>query len=75
MNLLVERNKRPGLPALYAFNTFFYPKLNSEGYNAVKRWTKGTDLFQHDMILVPIHIRVHWALGVRPFLPFIRIFF
>ncbi|XP_061492516.1 sentrin-specific protease 2 [Rhineura floridana] len=64
MNLLVERNKQLGFPALYAFNTFFYPKLSTEGYNAVRRWTKEVDLFQHDMILVPIHIRVHWALVV-----------
>ncbi|XP_066478014.1 sentrin-specific protease 2 [Tiliqua scincoides] len=64
MNLLVERNKRPGLPVLYAFSTFFYPKLNSEGYKAVRRWTKGVDLFQYDMLLVPIHVRVHWGLVV-----------
>ncbi|XP_060130586.1 sentrin-specific protease 2 isoform X3 [Zootoca vivipara] len=64
MNLLMERNKQLGFPVLYAFNTFFYPKLTSEGYNAVRRWTKQVDLFQHDIILVPIHNRVHWALVV-----------
>ncbi|XP_078245430.1 sentrin-specific protease 2 isoform X5 [Pogona vitticeps] len=64
MNLLVERNKKPGFADLYAFSTFFYPKLNSAGYCAVRRWTKGVDLFQYDMILVPIHISVHWALVV-----------
>ncbi|XP_077205313.1 sentrin-specific protease 2 isoform X2 [Paroedura picta] len=64
MNLLVDQNKRPGLPELYAFSTFFYPKLNSEGYNAVRKWTKEVNLFQHDIILVPIHIRLHWGLLV-----------
>ncbi|XP_053167940.1 sentrin-specific protease 2 isoform X2 [Hemicordylus capensis] len=64
MNLLVERNKRSELPVLYAFSTFFYPKLNSEGYNAVRRWTKEVDLFQYDIVLVPIHVRVHWGLVV-----------
>uniref|UniRef100_A0A452EWB8 Ubiquitin-like protease family profile domain-containing protein n=1 Tax=Capra hircus TaxID=9925 RepID=A0A452EWB8_CAPHI len=48
MNLLVERNKRQGYPALYAFSTFFYPKLKSGGYQAVKRWKKGS--------------KVHWSL-------------
>lgn len=67
MNLLVERNKMPGFPVLYAFSTFFYSKLSSMGYNAVKRWTKEVDLFQHDIILVPIHIRLHWALVVNTF--------
>uniref|UniRef100_A0A8B9QB72 Ubiquitin-like protease family profile domain-containing protein n=1 Tax=Apteryx owenii TaxID=8824 RepID=A0A8B9QB72_APTOW len=41
MNLLVERNKKERYPALYAFSTFFYPKLISGGYKAVKRWTRG----------------------------------
>ncbi|KAG8135847.1 putative Sentrin-specific protease 2 protein [Naja naja] len=58
------RNKMPGFPVLYVFSTFFYSKLSSMGYNAVKRWTKEVDLFQHDIILVPIHIRLHWALVV-----------
>ncbi|XP_064373218.1 sentrin-specific protease 2 isoform X2 [Dromaius novaehollandiae] len=64
MNLLVERNKKEGYPALYAFSTFFYPKLISGGYKAVRRWTRGVDLFKQDLILVPIHLRVHWALVV-----------
>ncbi|ELR50814.1 Sentrin-specific protease 2, partial [Bos mutus] len=62
MNLLVERNKRQGYPALYAFSTFFYPKLKSGGYQAVKRWTKGVSLFEQELILVPIHRKVHWSL-------------
>lgn len=43
-NLLVEINKEPGHPVL-CFSTFFYPKLNSEGWEAVRRWTKTVDLF------------------------------
>eukprot|EP00069_Balaena_mysticetus_P003229 bmy_16569T0 len=58
MNLLVERNKKQGYPALYAFSTFFYPKLKSGGYQAVKRWTKGVNLFEQELILVPIHRKV-----------------
>ncbi|KAM9128014.1 sentrin-specific protease 2 isoform 2-T2 [Pangshura tecta] len=64
MNLLVERNKQQGFPVLHAFSTFFYPKLISGGYQAVKRWTKGVDLFKQDLIFVPIHLRVHWGLVV-----------
>ncbi|KFQ69894.1 Sentrin-specific protease 2, partial [Phaethon lepturus] len=64
MTLLVERNKKEGYPAVHAFSTFFYPKLISGGYKAVKRWTRAVDLFKHDLILVPIHLRVHWALVV-----------
>ncbi|KGL73169.1 Sentrin-specific protease 2, partial [Tinamus guttatus] len=64
MNLLVERSKKEGYPALYAFSTFFYPKLISGGYKAVRRWTRDVDLFKQDLILVPIHLRVHWSLVV-----------
>ncbi|XP_064313179.1 sentrin-specific protease 2 [Phalacrocorax carbo] len=64
MSLLVERNKKEGYPAVHAFSTFFYPKLISGGYKAVRRWTRGVDLFKQDLIFVPIHLRVHWALVV-----------
>uniref|UniRef100_A0A2K6FUZ9 Ubiquitin-like protease family profile domain-containing protein n=1 Tax=Propithecus coquereli TaxID=379532 RepID=A0A2K6FUZ9_PROCO len=64
INLLVERNKKQGYPALHAFSTFFYPKLKSGGYQAVKRWTKGVNLFEQELILVPIHRKVRWSLVV-----------
>ncbi|OXB65267.1 hypothetical protein ASZ78_001574 [Callipepla squamata] len=64
MNLLVERNKKDNYPTLYAFSTFFYPKLISLGYGAVRRWTRNVDLFKYDIILVPIHLREHWTLVV-----------
>lgn len=40
MNLLIERGKNDNYPAVYAFNTFFYPKLASTGYSTLKRWTR-----------------------------------
>ncbi|KAG5282545.1 hypothetical protein AALO_G00057210 [Alosa alosa] len=67
MNLLVERSKRPDLPSVYTFNTFFFPKLRSAGFSAVRRWTKKVDLFSHDILLVPVHLGVHWCLSVVDF--------
>ncbi|XP_068001300.1 sentrin-specific protease 2-like isoform X1 [Melanerpes formicivorus] len=64
MRLIAERSKKEGFAAVHAFSTFFYPKLISGGYTAVRRWTRGVDLFQQDLIFVPIHLRVHWALVV-----------
>lgn len=64
MNLLVERSQNEGYPDLHAFNTFFYPKLKHGGYNSVKRWTRGVNLFAKELILVPIHLEVHWSLVV-----------
>ncbi|XP_066050277.1 sentrin-specific protease 2 isoform X2 [Chamaea fasciata] len=64
MGLLVERSKKQGYPAVYAFSTFFYSKLSSTSHKGVKNWTKGVDIFKHDIILVPIHLRSHWTLLV-----------
>ncbi|NXT72736.1 SENP1 protease, partial [Chaetops frenatus] len=64
MNLLMERSKEKDLPAVHAFNTFFFTKLKTAGYQAVKRWTKKVDIFSVDLLLVPIHLGVHWCLAV-----------
>ncbi|XP_051481927.1 sentrin-specific protease 2 isoform X2 [Apus apus] len=64
MNLLMERNRKEGYPSVHVFSTFFYPKLLSGGHKAVGRWTRKVDLFKQDLIIVPIHLRAHWALGV-----------
>lgn len=40
MNLIIERSKKEELPNIYAFNTFFYPKLISSGHASLRRWTK-----------------------------------
>ncbi|XP_069828330.1 sentrin-specific protease 1 isoform X2 [Dendropsophus ebraccatus] len=67
MNLLMERSKRKGLPKVHAFNTFFFPKLKSAGFQAVKRWTKKVDVFDAEILLVPVHLGVHWCLAVVDF--------
>ncbi|XP_029011363.1 sentrin-specific protease 1 [Betta splendens] len=67
MNLLVERSKDPSLPSVNTFNTFFYPKLRSSGYSAVRRWTKKMDIFSKDILLIPVHLGVHWCLSVIDF--------
>ncbi|XP_042306172.1 sentrin-specific protease 1 [Sceloporus undulatus] len=67
MNMLVERSKQKGFPTVHAFNTFFYTKLKTAGYTAVKRWTKKVDIFSVDILLVPIHLGVHWCLAVIDF--------
>ena len=51
----------------YAFTTFFYPKLLKDGYNSLLRWTKNVDLFAHNLVLIPIHLGLHWTLVVIDF--------
>ncbi|XP_031210149.1 sentrin-specific protease 1 isoform X2 [Mastomys coucha] len=67
MNMLMERSKEKGFPSVHAFNTFFFTKLKTAGYQAVKRWTKKVDIFSVDILLVPIHLGVHWCLAVVDF--------
>lgn len=71
LSLLMERRGESGRLKVYSFSTFFYPKLRGVvggeqggGHVAVKRWTKAVDLFMFDLILVPLHLGVHWALAV-----------
>uniref|UniRef100_A0A7N4NYN6 SUMO specific peptidase 1 n=1 Tax=Sarcophilus harrisii TaxID=9305 RepID=A0A7N4NYN6_SARHA len=67
MNMIMERSKEKGMPSVHAFNTFFFTKLKTAGYQAVKRWTKKVDVFSVDILLVPIHLGVHWCLAVIDF--------
>lgn len=30
----------------------------------VRRWTKKVDLFSYDLILIPVHLGMHWCLAV-----------
>lgn len=64
MNLLIERGKGENYPSVHAFNTFFFPKLLSNGYDSLKRWTKKVDIFAHDLILVPVHRGAHWCMAI-----------
>ncbi|XP_018588799.1 sentrin-specific protease 3b [Scleropages formosus] len=47
---------------VHFFNSFFYDKLRTNGYDGVKRWTKNVDIFQKNLLFIPIHLEVHWSL-------------
>lgn len=67
--LIAERgNVSEGkLPKVHSMNTFFYPKLLSQGYSSLRRWTKKVDIFAQDMIVIPIHLGVHWCMSLVDF--------
>lgn len=72
MNLLMERSKicsqSEGLPRVYAFNTFFMTRLLTSGYAGVRRWTKNVDIFEYELIPVPVHVNgVHWCMAIIDF--------
>ena len=61
--MIVARGETEGYAKVYAFNTFFYPKYKDKGYSLVRRWTKKVDLFSYYLILIPIHLGMHWCLA------------
>ncbi|XP_048017277.1 uncharacterized protein LOC125249118 isoform X1 [Megalobrama amblycephala] len=69
LSLLMKRNSdQLGSLKVFSFSTFFYSKLQSgEGHAAVKNWTKTQDLFLFDLVFVPLHLGMHWALAVIDF--------
>ncbi|XP_053402900.1 sentrin-specific protease 1-like [Mercenaria mercenaria] len=67
MNLLMERGEQEGCSKVYAFNTYFYPKMMSGGHSAVKTWTRRVDVLAVDYILIPVHLGKHWCLAVINF--------
>lgn len=58
--------KDKSAPKVFCFNTFFYPSLLQRGYSAVRRWAKRQKVVIADVdyVLIPIHLGVHWCLGV-----------
>lgn len=70
LSLITERSSGGAAELkVYSFSTFFFPKLRGRGsgragHSEVKRWTKAVDLFSYDLVLVPLHLGVHWALAV-----------
>ncbi|KAK3557011.1 hypothetical protein QTP70_022917, partial [Hemibagrus guttatus] len=67
LNLVMAREQEAGGRKVYCFSTFFFPKLLGGGHAAVRRWTKAVDLFLYDLILIPLHLGVHWSLAVVDF--------
>lgn len=47
---------------VHFFNSFFHKQLVAKGYEGVKRWTKKVDLFSKWLVLIPIHLEIHWSL-------------
>jgi Ulp1 family protease len=48
-------------------NTYFYTKLLNGGYASVRNWTKNVDIFYYHLLLIPIHLDLHWALVIVDF--------
>ncbi|KAK2715174.1 hypothetical protein QYM36_009976, partial [Artemia franciscana] len=66
LNMIVERSKER-FHKCYTFNTFFLTKLLESGHAGLKRWTRKIDIFENEILLVPVHLAVHWCMAVIDF--------
>ncbi|KAJ2662107.1 SUMO1 sentrin specific peptidase 1 [Coemansia sp. RSA 1200] len=71
MQLITSRSSSAtsgsGVPRCHAFNTFFFSTLQQGGYARVRRWTRRVALFEKDLVIVPVHLGVHWCCAVIDF--------
>jgi len=66
LQMIVDRSAEKGLK-VYATNTFFYPKMMNSGQPALRRWTKRADIFEKDIMLIPVQLDMHRCLAVVDF--------
>uniref|UniRef100_A0A0K0D8A9 ULP_PROTEASE domain-containing protein n=1 Tax=Angiostrongylus cantonensis TaxID=6313 RepID=A0A0K0D8A9_ANGCA len=52
------------LPKVFALSTFFYLNVSTKCSDSIKRWTRNIDIFAYDLLLVPIHLEIHWCLAI-----------
>ncbi|XP_055952387.1 uncharacterized protein LOC129988238 isoform X2 [Argiope bruennichi] len=67
--LIRERcRNHPEYPQVHYFNTYFFAALKNRGPRGVLRWTRRLEdkknIFEFDIVFVPLHLGMHWALCV-----------
>ncbi|KAM8839599.1 sentrin-specific protease 5-like isoform 3-T3 [Synchiropus picturatus] len=62
MNMYGELIMDSAKQKVHFHNSFFYQQLMAKGFEGVKRWTKQVQLFSHKLLLVLVHLEVHWCL-------------
>ncbi|XP_071348359.1 sentrin-specific protease 5-like isoform X2 [Trachinotus anak] len=67
MNMYGELIVESANHKVHFLNSFFHRQLMTKGYDGVKRWTKQVDLFSKSLLLVPVHLEVHWCLVTADF--------
>ena len=65
MELIDQRNRQnPNTPKTFCFSTFLFVSLVAGGYPRVKNFTRKTDIFEKDLVIIPIFKTSHWRLVV-----------
>jgi hypothetical protein len=58
--MIGARSGRNGFLSAHVFDTFFYSKLAAQGFMDVRDWSRGADIFGHDLIIFPVYTTGHW---------------
>lgn len=45
---------------MYVLSTYFYTGLE-KGYGRVKHWVEHINLFEYDLVFIPVHLSSHWV--------------
>ena len=62
--MIGARSGQNGFRSAHVFDTFFYSKLAAQGFTDVRDWSRGADIFGHDLIIFPVHTTGHWTLAI-----------
>eukprot|EP00055_Hartaetosiga_balthica_P017441 m.117059 g.117059 ORF g.117059 m.117059 type:complete len:885 (-) comp9317_c0_seq3:935-3589(-) len=57
-------NEHDGGALLHVFPTHFFNKLEKDGFESVKRWTKRVDLTKMKYLVIPINEALHWKMFI-----------
>jgi hypothetical protein len=63
MQMIMARGGTGKFCKVHAFSTFFMTTYKDKGYSSIRRWTKKTDIFDKDLLIVPVHLGMHWCLA------------
>ena len=65
LDLITKRSRNnPHLPKVHAYDTFLLVSFIGFGFKQVSRWTRSVDIFDQDLLLVPLHDNKHWTMAV-----------
>ena len=56
--------KEPIPSTIHVFSTQFYTKFVNEGFECVEKWTRKMNIFEKEILLIPINDSGHWSLCV-----------
>lgn len=48
----------------HVFDSQFFLKLESDGYDGVRRWTKRVNIFEKDYVVIAVEMKSHFSLFV-----------